>query len=122
VANCIHGFAPGECLICQTLSGKAATATKPASGRGVLSRPAAPAPPAAPPGGVATRRGGPSLGMRFAGALIVGVIALLAVWWAFHLVLYILHLLEVIAAALVAGYLGWVAGVHHGRRLERKGR
>jgi hypothetical protein len=56
------------------------------------------------------------------GFLIVAVVALLAVWWAFHLVLAVLHFLEVIAAALVAGYLGWVLGVHHGRRLERKAR
>lgn len=129
MANCIHGFGPGECLICQTLQGKPATATKQPSGRRALSRLSAPAPAptpapaAAPPSGVATRRGGgPSLGLRLIGLLIVGVIALLAVWWVFHLVLYVLHILEVIAAALVAGYVGWTLGVHHGRRLERKGR
>jgi hypothetical protein len=66
--------------------------------------------------------GGGSLGLRVMGFLIVAVVGLLSIWWAFHLVLAVLHLLEVIAAALVAGYLGWVAGVHHGRRLERKGR
>lgn len=132
-STCIHGFAPGTCLICQTLEGgdkptakPAATAAaasnppaRPAGGRGVSRRPAAMTPtgPRVVPPEAPTLRS--SFGLRAIGAIIGLVVVIVLAWTAFHLVFAVLHILELIGVALVAGYIGWVAGNFHGRRNPR---
>ncbi len=128
VANtCIHGFAPGTCLICQTLQGGPATATKQDSRRKdakpgrragkSVSQEVAPRPvrPDAviPP---ARRSGGAGLGVKLLASLVVAVIVVVALWSVVGLVLGLLHIVELVAVAGVAGWLGWSLGVRHGRR------
>lgn len=117
-STCIHGFASGACLICRTLdpSGKAKpVATEPVP-RGRRTRQAAleaTGPRVLPAEGRGPRSG---LGLRLA-VLVVGAFVLLALAWSvLHVVFAVLRILELITVALVAGYLGWKAGVHHGRR------
>jgi hypothetical protein len=51
----------------------------------------------------------------------VAVIAVIVVsWTVLHIVFAVLHVIELIGVALVACYLGWLAGVHHGRATARK--
>ena len=122
-STCIHGFAPGTCLICQTLQGGASTATKEDTGRDRHKRgrqpdPApVPVPVAVRPDGVRPpdqRRSG-GLGIRLFGVLVLAIVAIVGVWIIVGLVLAVLHIVELIAAALVAGWIGWMLGVHHGR-------
>jgi Flp pilus assembly protein TadB len=98
VANtCIHGFAPGTCLICGTLAGR-------------------PSPPLRPDAIVAPReRRSSGVGLRVAGFLTIAVVALIAVWIVAGFVFAVLRILEVVAVAVVAGGLGWRLGVRHGR-------
>ena len=120
-STCIHGFAPGTCLICQTLQGGASTATKEGSGRDRPKRGRRPDPAPAPvpvrPDAVVAReqRRGPGLGVRLLGLLVLAVVVIVGVWIIAGLVLAVLHVVELIAAALVAGWIGWSLGVHHGR-------
>ena len=129
--ECAHGFAPGTCLICQTLN--PATASKPSrtltkatdrpptqlarpSGRS----PAKAADPASSPRVVPAAAPRTGAGVKLA-MLTVAVIALIVAGWvALHLVFAVLHIVELIGVALVALYLGWVAGVFHGRRTASK--
>jgi hypothetical protein len=106
---CIHGFAPGTCLICQSLD---------------LAKPTAPARnwPRSGPRVVpkeAPRSSSPAI-LKLA-ALSVAVVAVIIVaWTVLHIVFAVLHILELVGVALVAGYLGWVAGVYHGHRTARR--
>ncbi len=51
----------------------------------------------------------------------MAVVAVIVVaWTVLHIVFAVLHILELVGVALVAGYLGWVAGVHHGHRTARQ--
>jgi Flp pilus assembly protein TadB len=120
-STCIHGFAPGTCLICQTLQGGTATATKEDSGRGRQKRGRSDPAPVA----VAVRpdrvtppepRHSSGLGLKMFGLLALAVVAIVGAWIIVGLVLAVLHIVELIAAALVAGWIGWMLGVHHGRR------
>jgi hypothetical protein len=53
--------------------------------------------------------------------LSVAVVAVIVVaWTVLHIVFAVLHLLELIGVALVAGYIGWLAGVFHGHRTSRR--
>jgi Flp pilus assembly protein TadB len=128
--TCIHGFAPGTCMICQTLEGSPKTATRQSSeptqgGEGKRGRRAAKAsqtlqPAAAPtpvrPDAVLTPKQGSGLGLRLLGILLLIMMAVVAAWFVFGLVVHILHIVELIAVAVGAGWLGWSLGVHHGRR------
>jgi Flp pilus assembly protein TadB len=130
--TCIHGFDPGTCLICQTLQVSPKTATKQAAGpdqggegrRGrraakaaqSLERPAAPMPVRPDAVLPAKKDGGSGLGLRVMGILFLIILAAVAAWFVFGLVIHILHIVELIAVALGAGWLGWKLGVHHGRR------
>jgi Flp pilus assembly protein TadB len=124
-STCIHGFAPGTCLICKTLDSGPATATKEArpAGRKAGRRSAsagvpASAPAAIKPDAVVARRDirGSGLGLRLVGFLIVALVALAAVWFVVGFVLAVLRILELVAVAVVAGWIGWKLGVRHGRR------
>jgi hypothetical protein len=137
--TCIHGYAPGTCLICQTLDAgkagngadtkstlakgkvpKAATARRKAqlattTDAGVLAQSG---PRVVPPEAPAERSG---LSLRL-GGVVVAVIAVLVLGWALlHVVLAVVHILELFGIALLAGYIGWRAGVYHGRRTPRGG-
>jgi Flp pilus assembly protein TadB len=127
--TCIHGFEPGTCLICKTLDGSPKTATKQAAqgGEGKRGRRAARAAQsverAAPPIAVrpdavlpAKQDTGSGVGLRVMGILFLIILAAVAVWFVFGLVIHILHIVELIAVAVGAGWLGWKLGVHHGRR------
>jgi hypothetical protein len=57
--------------------------------------------------------------LRLLGGAIVVAVTVLAVWWVVTLVAAVLHLVEVVAAGLVCGYLGFRLGAHHGRRHPR---
>jgi hypothetical protein len=121
--TCIHGFAPGTCLICQTLQGGASTATKQDTGGARPKRGRRPD-PLPTPAQVAVRpdrvtpperRGSGGLGLKLFGVLVLAIVAIIGVWIIVGLVLAVLHIVELIAAALVAGWVGWTLGVHHGR-------
>jgi Flp pilus assembly protein TadB len=125
-STCIHGFAPGTCLICQTLEDRPAKATKQAEGK--TSRraaraipPAATAPAAVRPDAVIAPREtrGSGIGIRLLGFAVVVIAALVVVSLVAHVVLAVLRILELVAAAVVAGWIGWKLGVHHGRHLPR---
>ncbi len=45
---------------------------------------------------------------------VVGVIVV--AWTVLHLVFAVLHILELLGVAVLSGYVGWVAGVHHRQR------
>ena len=104
-ATCPHGFAPGSCLICQTLG----TSAPVASGS---TRPAVEVLTGRP----ARRRSGMTLGARLIGlaALAIGVV--LVVGWVAALIWAALRVVELIGVAVVAGWAGWRLGVRHGRR------
>ena len=123
-STCIHGFAPGTCLICQTLQGGATTATKEAPGGNGAKRGRRPD-PARAPAAVPVRpdavikgdgRRGSGLGIKLLGLLVLAVVAVIGVWIVVGFVLAVLRIVELIAAAVVAGWIGWSLGVRHGRR------
>jgi hypothetical protein len=125
---CIHGFAPGTCLICQTLEGPgASTTTKEAPpGPAALSvrRSAVDLPDTRRAGrDIATEgrsRQGRSHRPRLLGLAVLVVLALVGAWIVLHLVFAVLHILELVAVGLIAAYLGYLVGVFHGRRTARR--
>jgi hypothetical protein len=133
--RCLHGFPTGECLICRTLG---ATADRPA-GRGPTVRSGRPSAgqstgssgrgidpdDVAVPDAVYTvdeRRPARSLSSR-AGWMIAGlaVVALFA-WFVVGLVFAALRLIELVAIAALAGWIGYRLGHRQGRRAARSGR
>jgi hypothetical protein len=122
--TCIHGYPPGSCLICQTLgqgpddpeSGRTKTRRRRSNS---VESPVAAAPATRPTEGPAPARRG-SLGLRLTGLALAVVIAALVVWWVIGLVWAVLHVLEIVAAALAAGYIGFRLGTVHGRRSARR--
>jgi hypothetical protein len=70
-------------------------------------------PKAAPP------TGSPATLKLFGLAIVIVVVIVLA-WSALHLVFAVLRILELLGVALIFGYIGWRAGVHHGRRTARQ--
>ena len=123
-ATCIHGYPPGACLICQTLGHgpavpelghtrtrrRRSTSVEPTAG---ASRAVQPDEDRAP-----SRRG--SLGLRLTGLALAVVITVLVMWWVIGLVWAVLHILELVAIALAAGYVGFRVGTAHGRRDTRR--
>jgi hypothetical protein len=122
VANCAHGFPQGECLICQTLGGSQATATKtkvagspePMAVRsnGRTSPGLVPADRDQQP---ARRRSGNGMGSFW--AILVAIVVGGVLVWAFAGVLSVaFHIAEYAALALVAGWVGYKLGHSRGRR------
>lgn len=122
--TCIHGYPPGSCLICQTLGQSPADPkagpTRTRRRRSTSIEPAISPPPATRTGEAVTPKRRSSLGLRLTGLALAGVISALVVWWVIGLVWAVLHTLEIVAAALVAGYIGWLLGTAHGRRSARQ--
>jgi len=120
--TCIHGFAPGTCLICQTL-GPATKVKEPKQSRRQAKteakRAAAPPVPAVRTPAPVTRPAPQppgSTGLRVLGAIFLIVLAFLAFWWVLHFVLGVLHVFEIFIAAAIAGYVGYRIGHHQGQR------
>ena len=105
-AACIHGYTPTTCLICQSLEPAKPSAPLARSGPRVV-------PEQAP------RSSAPAT-LKLVGVAVVVVAVLLVAWTVLHLVLAVLHILELVGVALVAGYIGWAAGVHRGQRMSRR--
>lgn len=96
---CPHGLTAADCLICATLTTGAAEAG------GEHLDPAW--------RGRARPRSG-------AAAVVVALVALvLAGWWALAVLSLVLRLAELMAVAVVGGWVGWRLGVRHGRRAGR---
>lgn len=129
--TCIHGFAPGTCLICQTLDGaetKRGRTKASVTQRQVTPATTAPAVPAVASEHAATsrRRSGPrvlpeaprngSSPFKLAAVAVAVVAVVIVAWVALHVVFAVLRIVELIGVALIAGYLGWLAGVHRGRK------
>jgi hypothetical protein len=135
MANCAHGFPQGECLICKTLGSSpaqsTATKTKPAKTKPVKSNGAVPAEmlqtSVALPNGRATLstrgpepsstggRGGGGMGTLWA-ILVAIVVGGLLVWALAGVLSVAFHIVEYVAIALVAGWLGYKLGHARGRR------
>ena len=96
-STCPHGRTPSTCLICQALD----ASELPDARR----RPQTP-----------ERRAGGSLSWTVAKVGILAVVALVAVSWAAALLWTALRVLELLAVAVVVGWVCWRLGVRHGRR------
>jgi hypothetical protein len=126
---CIHGFAPGTCLICQTLDAAPDAADKKRTATARQSSVALNPVPAPRPSRL---RSGPrvvpkeaprtsaSAVFKLAGLAVAVIAVIVVAWTVLHIVFAVLHILELIGVGLVCGYLGWVAGVHHGHRTARR--
>jgi len=122
-STCLHGYAPDQCLICQTLQGPAdartrRTAPPPPEGSAggrvpARRRPADAASPAPQPLRHTPAR---SLGVRAGGLALLVVVIVLAFGWLAGVAYALVHLIEVAAAAIIAGWVGYRIGVHRGRR------
>lgn len=119
--TCIHGYAPGQCLICQTLQG-AGGKDRPTKEKG--RSPAGPATVAPLPTRVrpdtvvadAPPRGS-FAGRAIVAFLIIAVVALVAVW-AIGVAYAVLRAIELLAVALVAGWIGYRVGLYRGRHAK----
>lgn len=94
---CPHGRTPSTCLICQALDA------------GELSD--APSRRETP-----ERRDGGSLSWTVAKLGIVAVLALVVVSWAAAFFWAAFRILELVAVAVIVGWVCWRLGVRHGRR------
>lgn len=138
VANeCIHGFAPGSCLICQTLDAGKDEAPKRRSQARRQTEVVVTATPVPSRSGsrlpsTSRLRSGPRVVpkeapgtnaatlLKLAGLAFAVLAVIVVAWTVLHIVFAVLHILELIGVALVAGYVGWVAGVHRGHRDARQ--
>ena len=114
--TCIHGFPPDGCLICQTLQ-QAPTRTM---DRLAARAPVAVARPDAVIAAPAPRGSRMPVSLRVGGVLLMLALVAVAVFWIVGIVYAALRLFELVAAALVAGWVGWKLGVHHGRSQARR--
>jgi lysylphosphatidylglycerol synthetase-like protein (DUF2156 family) len=95
---CPHGLTTGTCLICQTLTPSPSARALPEDDR-------------RPP-----RRRSFGVGATLAVLAVVAVAGLLVVSWVAAFAWAVIRLVELVAVALVAGWVGWRLGVRHGRR------
>jgi hypothetical protein len=95
-STCPHGRTPATCLICQALD----------AGELPEARRRAPA----------DRRTGRSLSWTVAKLAIVAVLVVVIVSWAAAFLWAAVRILELVAVAVVAGWVCWRLGVRHGRR------
>jgi hypothetical protein len=131
VANCVHGFPQGECLICQTLSSSpaqsTATKTTPAKAKAAKAPELVQATVPISNGrasALSTRGPDPSgtggrgrSGMGTFWAILVAIVVGGLLIWAFAGVVSVaFHIAEYVALALVAGWVGYKLGHARGRR------
>jgi hypothetical protein len=120
VTTCIHGFASGQCLICQTLQNGGGGRPAKEADRAKAAPTASSRPTPVRPDAVLTKSPAPkrSLGWRAAGLVVILAVVLLVGIWVVHLAFAVLHIIELAATALVAGWLGYQIGVYRGRHLR----
>lgn len=98
--TCPHGLTATTCLICETLTPsrrpEAAFAADPDRG--------------------SVRRRSRGLGSGLAVLAVVAVVGLLVVSWVAALAWALIRLVELVAVAVVSGWICWRLGVRHGRR------
>lgn len=94
-SSCPHGLPPATCQICRVLEPTVVPAGR--SGR----RPA-------------TGRSG--LGANLAVLAILVVVGFVVVGWVAAAFFAVLRIVELLATAVVVGWVGWKLGVRHGRR------
>ncbi len=95
--TCPHGNAPSTCLICQALDVSELSDSR---------RPRA----------TPARSAGRSLGWTVATFGIVALVVLFVVSWAAALLWTVVRIVELVAVAVIAGWVCWRLGVRHGRR------
>jgi hypothetical protein len=101
--TCPHGLPPSECLICPTLPQPSGTSTTPST---------MPGPPTTAP----RHRGSVLHVAGMAGAIVlIGLVA----WAVAGVVFAILHVLELLAVAAAAGWVGYRLGHFRGARSHR---
>jgi hypothetical protein len=120
--TCIHGLAPGQCLICQTLQGSGGKDRPAKEAERAQARPVGrtPRPTRVRPDAVLTDAParGHSLAWRaVALVVIVALVALVAVWIV-GLAFAVLRIIELVATAVVTGWIGYHIGVYRGRHLK----
>lgn len=104
--TCAHGLAASQCLICATLG---RTGTAPAASAGHRLPAGGPAPEPA-----GRRRG--SVTVHVAGVMVALAAIGLVVWLVAGVVFALLHILELVAVAAVAGWAGYRIGRLRGPR------
>jgi lysylphosphatidylglycerol synthetase-like protein (DUF2156 family) len=102
-ALCPHGMTSATCLICETL-----TPSRAARGRAARARSEAAREPA--------RRRSVGVGPTVVVLAVVAIAGLLVVSWVAAFAWALIRLVELVAVATVAGWVGWRLGVRHGRR------
>ncbi len=122
---CPHGFAPSECLICRTLgtqpqvqvqTGRSSVPNETA--KGTSSSPNR-RPERARPDAVydsEARKPGRSLSSYAVLALLGVIVVVVAAWLVAGIVVGLLHALELVIVAVLAGWVGYRIGHYRGRR------
>lgn len=98
---CPHGLERAGCLICRTLA------------------PTAPRPARLDQNRAAASRRSFGVGSTLAVLAVVAVAGVLVVAWVAAFAWALIRLVELVAVALIAGWVGWRLGVRHGRRHPR---
>jgi hypothetical protein len=124
-ATCPHGFTPAECLICRTLGTQpqvqVETGNRPTAGPAPppglavapAARPARSDPARSPDGpGRPPRSHGTHVALVVAGLVAIGVVA----WIVVSVVFTLLHVIELLLVAALAGWVGYRVGYFRGRR------
>ena len=96
--TCPHGLPATECLICPTLAKGTAPSMTPA--------------PAPAGSRVPARR---FVGLHLAGVVVAVIVIGLVAWAVAGIVFALLHVLELAAVALAAGWVGYRVGHYRGR-------
>ena len=126
--TCSHGFAPEACLICRTLGGKE-TGVAVSSSAGNLgaareSRRVPDSPPARPDVVYVPQPSDHERRHGLGGTLLLILMALLAIgaaiWILAGVVFTILHVVELVAVAAGAGWVGYKIGHFQGSRHPRR--
>ena len=97
--TCPHGLTTTTCLICETLRPSRSGSAGPDDDR----RPA-------------RRRRSLAVGPTLAVLVVVAVAGVLVASWVAAFAWAVIRVVELVAVALVAGWVGWRLGVRHGRR------
>jgi hypothetical protein len=121
MADCLHGLPATECLICKTLGTPAPTAVQDPLGSQRGRRPdAPPVPVAAGARPTHPARAEPSRVAHHLGPVVVGIVLIAAVaFLASGVVSAVLHTVELVLLAVVAGWAGYRVGRVRGRHEHR---
>jgi Flp pilus assembly protein TadB len=95
---CAHGMTASTCLICRTLEPDGRRSRKPEKSPGD------------------TRRVASSARSTGTWLVVVAVVFVLAASWLMALAWALFRVVQLVAVAVIAGWVGWHLGVRHGRR------